>query len=229
MVNGAEKNVSEYDSDITNTWGVLVNGTERKISEYDSDHKEALNISSLAEVLVDGTERNISEQNNTSCVKQTKRDIKSLKITILIMRVCISLSMVSIIVIIILHVAIKDLRKLNFTKLKIPFMICLFFSFMFFIIKNNIDFSATKIIAVFMGLVLQYFSLGIFFWLTSMSLDIWLTFRRIEHRENNEAVQAYRMRCYYLFSLGGPAVISFLTGVIQFALTPEDFPYFHPR
>jgi len=149
---------------------------------------------------------------------------------ILIIWVSNGLSMVSILIVIILHVAIQDLRMLNFTKLKIPFLVCLLFSFISFIIKNNI---ATKSNGIFLALVFQYFYHGNYFWLTSMSLDIWLTFRRIANPIQNEkkrkAVQGYKMRRYYIVSLGVPAIIAFVTGAIQFAFSPEALPYIHPR
>ena len=108
----------------------------------------------------------------------------------LINRICQCLSMISILVTIILHLIIKDLRCLNFTKLKIPFLVCLFFV--------NVGFNATKS-PVILGLAYQNIFLGFFFWLTSMSVDIWLTFRRIsnplQNRNNEDAV--HRMRLYY--------------------------------
>ena len=111
---------------------------------------------------------------------------------------------------------------LNFTKLKIPFLVCLFFV--------NIGFDTMKSY-VFLGLAYQYIYLGLFFWLTSMSLDIWLTFRRIsnpiQNRNNEEAV--HKLRRYYIFSLGGPAIISLVTSALQFAYTPEEASYIHPR
>ena len=195
--------------------------------------EEAWNITTSREASSNGTVRKSSEFYIDNCVELRERNLKQFKMTILTNRVCIFLSMVSILVLIILHVVIEDLRVLNFTKLKIPFLIFLFYTFIFLVIKNNINFSATPNYAVFLGLVTQYFSLGIFFWLTSMSLDIWLTFRRIanpiQNEEEKKAVQTMKIRCYYIFSLGGPAIISFVTGVIQLSFTPEELPYFHPR
>ena len=79
----------------------------------------------------------------------------------------------------------------------------------------------------------QYFSLGIFFRLTSMSLDIWLTFRRIanpiQNRKKKDIAQTNKMRRYYIFSFGGPAIISLVTGALQLAYTPEEAPFVHPK
>jgi len=143
------------------------------------------------------------------------------------------LSFVSILVIIIIHLVIQDLRIINFTKLKIPFWVCLFFTDVIFVIRVETNLCDTESYSVFLGLALQYFYLGMYFWLTSMSLDIWLTFRRIvnplQNRGNKDAVLTYRMKGYYLFSLGGPGIITLVTGVLQFVSTPEKPEYIHPN
>jgi len=36
------------------------------------------------------------------------------------------------------------------------------------------------------------------------------------------------MRRYYIFSFGGPAIISLVTGALQLAYTPEEAPFVHP-
>ena len=184
----------------------------------------AWNITATGEVWVDGTVRNISEY----CIESRGHENNLLFCPVevdnqpLINRICQCLSMISILVTIILHLIIKDLRCLNFTKLKIPFLVCLFFV--------NVGFNATKS-SVILGLAYQYIFLGFFFWLTSMSVDIWLTFRRIsnplQNRNNEDAV--HRMRRYYIFSLGSPAIISLVTRALQFAYTPEEAPYIHQR
>ena len=139
----------------------------------------------------------------------------------LINRICQCLSMISILVTIIIHLLIRDLRCLNFTKLRIPFLVCLFF----------VNFGFNTKSSVILGLAYQYIFLGFFFWLTSMSVDIWLSFRRISNpfqRKNNDDAM-HRIRQYYMFSLGSPAIISLVTGALQFAYTPEEAPYIHQR
>ena len=138
----------------------------------------AWNITATGEVWVDGTMRNISEYCIESRVDDNKLWFcpKEVDNQPLINRICQCLSMISILVTIILHLLIKDLRCLNFTKLKIPFLVCLFFV--------NVGFNATKS-HVILGLAYQNIFLGFFFWLTSMSVDIWLTFRRISNPIEN--------------------------------------------
>merc|ERR1719213_758398 len=100
--------------------------------------------------------------------------------------------MVSLLIIIIFHIVIKDLRLINFTKLKVPFLVFFFLSFFVIVLTSMVDFTGTKSCIIW-AIALQYCSLSIFFWLTSMSLDIWLTFRRIanpiQNRKMKDAIQ----------------------------------------
>merc|ERR1719154_1006201 len=54
------------------------------------------------------------------------------------------LSMVSILIIILLHIYLEDLWTQHFTKLKIPFYLCLFLSFLVIVITSLKDFSGTS-------------------------------------------------------------------------------------
>ena len=146
--------------------------------------------------------------------------------------VFMSLSMGSILVIIFFHVMIEDLWLNRFTKLKIPLYFCLFISFLVIVITRLFDFTDTSG-CVILALTLQYFSLAIFFWLTSMSFDIWLGFRIIANPLQNmniaSAQQRSRMRVLYVFSVCGPLVITGVTAVLQFSSDQEDSSYIHPR
>ena len=82
-------------------------------------------------------------------------------------------------------------------------------------------------------LLLQYFSLSIFFWLTSMSLDIWLAFRvmanPVQDLEKKETQLKSRTKIFYAFSFGSPMVVTAVTGILQFARDPAVSSYIHPR
>jgi len=138
------------------------------------------------------------------------------------MFMCLSLG--SIILIIFFHVIIEDLWTNRFTFLKIPLYLCLFISFLITIITNLKDFRGSSI-CVILALLLQYFSLAIFFWLTSMSFYIWLGF---QNKEIAAAEQRRRMKLLYGFSFGGPFLITFVTAVLQFIEKSENSPYIHP-
>ena len=143
---------------------------------------------------------------------------------------CLSLG--SFILIIFFHIIIEDLRTNRFTKLKIPLYLCLFASFLITIITTLNDFTSSSK-CVILALLLQYFSLAIFFWLTSMSFDIWLGFRIIANPLQNPEIAAaehmLRMKLLYGFSVGCPFLITFVTAVLQFIEKPENSPYIHPR
>ena len=142
------------------------------------------------------------------------------------------LSLLSLVVNIIILLVIEEARRQHFTKLKIPFYSCLFTSFIFVIISNLHDFKHGAIICTFIALAIQYFSLAIFFWLTCMSFDIWLTFNRLESPLQNptkrEARLKRRLRSFFVFAFGSPFIITLITLVLQVASEPDEASYTHP-
>jgi len=183
-------------------------------------------IYSTSEYCIDVKREDAYEQSLLLCpMKETVNYKHSVKM------VFMCLSMVSILVIILLHVLIEDLWTQHFTKLKIPFYSCLFLSFLVLVITSLIDFSGTSS-CVFWALLLQYFSLSIFFWLTSMSLDIWLAFRvmanPVQDLEKKETQLKSRTKIFYAFSFGSPMVVTAVTGILQFARDPAVSSYIHP-
>jgi len=180
----------------------------RELSEYCISHGE-----SGTDVLVCSEEDGVSLQ-----------DV--FKITLM------TLSLVCFLILISIHVLIEEVRKQHFSKLKIPFYSCLFVSYLSLIITNLHDFTNNVIICVFLALVIQYFSLAIFFWLTCMSLDIWLTFNRMENPLQNPARREERLRCrlrsFFVFAFGSPFVITIVTLTLQLFSNPEEAAYVHP-
>lgn len=189
------------------------------------------------EMSVDGSIHNTSEY----CIQHEARNKASLLLCSMeedpvdykrvIKMVFMCLSMASIIVIVVFHVIIEDLWLNHFTKLKIPFFVFLLLSYLVIVITNLVDFSGTSS-CVLVALALQYFSLGIFFWLTSMSLDIWLAFRIIANPSQNpdkkEAQQQSKMKCYYVLSFVCPMIVSIVTGIMQLAFDQEESTFVHP-
>ena len=94
---------------ITDHGHVLVDGIIREVSEYCID-------------VVYGSKHKL-----LFCPQDANQKIPTL------IKVFMFLSCLSILVIIILHVIIKDLRVIYFTKLKIPFLVSLFFAYMPFL------------------------------------------------------------------------------------------------
>ena len=86
------------------------------------------------------------------------------------------LSLLSLLALILLHLFIEELWRYHFTKLKVPFFISTFVSF-FFILISQFDATETvEGVCIFLGLMIQYWSLAMFLCLTTMSKSIWRTF-----------------------------------------------------
>jgi len=193
--------------------------------------KELWSVSLEGEMKVDGEVRQLSEycveiqDQSEPTLLLCPKEVDTVDYKHVIKMVFMCLTMVSLLIIIIFHIVIKDLRLINFTKLKVPFLVFFFLSFFVIVLTSMVDFTGTKSCIIW-AIALQYCSLSIFFWLTSMSLDIWLTFRRIanpiQNRKMKDAIQTYRMRRYYIFSLGTPAIISIVTCAMQLAYNPGE-------
>ena len=193
---------------LTEGGGLEVDGTIRDPSQYCIAHQERQSV-----VL--------------TCPDDGSVDFKhTLKMTLMI------LSLLSVAFIVTLLFLIEEVRRQHFTKLKIAFSFCLFMSFLFIIFSNLHDFSDSPLLCVLMALVIQFFSLAIFFWLTCMSLDIWLTFNRLESPLQNPARKELRLRkrlrFFFLFAFGSPFIISSITLVLQLVSDPVDASYIHP-
>eukprot|EP00092_Neocalanus_flemingeri_P008481 GFUD01009138.1.p1 GENE.GFUD01009138.1~~GFUD01009138.1.p1 ORF type:complete len:554 (+),score=92.28 GFUD01009138.1:111-1772(+) len=196
------------------------------------------NLTSKGEMEVDGAIRNASEyciavwnEGEPSLLLCPMED-EAVDYKHILKMVCMCLSMLSILIIILFHVLIEDLWTQHFTKLKIPFFVCLLLSFLVIVITSLQDFTGTSS-CLFWALTLQYFSLAIFFWLTSMSLDIWLAFRIManptQNFEKKEAQLKSRIKCFYFLSFGCPLIVTIVTWILQLATDPEDSSYIHPR
>eukprot|EP00092_Neocalanus_flemingeri_P001980 GFUD01002113.1.p1 GENE.GFUD01002113.1~~GFUD01002113.1.p1 ORF type:complete len:839 (-),score=120.69 GFUD01002113.1:119-2635(-) len=161
------------------------------------------------------------------CSEEDGMDLKHIFKMILMI-----LSLVSILVLIIVHISIEEIRKQHFTKLKISFYACILLSFLSIIITTLHDFKNSFSVCVFWALLIQYSSLAIFFWLTCMSLDIWLTFNKLENPLQNparrEARLKRRLRSFFIFAFGSPLLITLVTLILQLSYEQEDAPYTHP-
>ena len=92
-----------------------------------------------------------------------------------------SLSLVSFLLLLGVLLGVEEVRQQRFTRLQIPLYISLFFSFLFLVISNKINLHSKPILCPLFGLLIQFFILSAFSWLTAISTDIWLTFRRIQN------------------------------------------------
>jgi len=86
------------------------------------------------------------------------------------------LSLLSLLALIILHLLIEELWRYHFTKLKVPFFISTFVSFLFLLVSQFDATERIEEVCIFLGLMNQYWSLAMFLSLTTMSKSIWRTF-----------------------------------------------------
>jgi len=206
-----------------------------KNSQYSRDLWQ---VTQIGEMKVEEVHRNLSEY----CIEETREgepylllcpmEDKPVDYNELVKIALLSMSTISILIVITFYVFNEELRDNNFTKLQIPLYICLFFSFLLLLITTIHSYQEKTTSCVALGLLIQFFSLSIFFWFTSMSFDIWLGFRHfsnpLQNRVQKKAHLKLRTSFFYAFSLCGPLIITTLTGIFQFTLDPEDNQYY-PR
>ena len=146
--------------------------------------------------------------------------------------ILMSFSLLSICIVIAINFLIGEIRRQHFQKLKIYFSLCLLMSFFFIIFTNLYDFMNSPIFCLFIALVIQYFSLASFFWLTCMSLHCWLNLSRRENPLQNPGRRERRLRrrlnLFFVFAFGIPFIISSITLALQLSFQPDMAPYSHP-
>jgi hypothetical protein len=190
-------------------------------------------------VVVDGQERELSEYcieiepNKTHtlmlCDKEDTYGQSTLKRTVKI--VLFFFSLVSFLILIVLHIIIQDLWKHHFTKLKVPFFFSGAMSFLFSIIGQFVSPRHSLELCIFNGLMIQYWFLAMYLWLTTMSRNIWATFRTLENPLQmpaaREARQRRERRWAFAISFGLPVLIMLVTLAVQ-TLVAESSSL-HPR
>ena len=135
-----------------------------------------------------------------------------------------SVSIAALLVVILLHLLIEELRNNHITKLKLPLYLSILVSFLVVVISSGRDFLGTKV-CVFIGFLLQFSALSVFFWLTAISVDVWLTFKSFRNPIN----QVSRVRECYLFSILSPLGVTVTTIFLQFYQAQDTDSYVHPR
>ena len=155
------------------------------------------------------------------CQKDDSQDGSRSKVTKLAV---MSVSIVALLVVILLHLVIEELRGNHITKLKIPLYLSILLSFLVVVVSSGVDFLGTRT-CVFIGFLLQFSALSVFFWLTAISVDVWLTFKSFR----NPANQASRIKECYLFSILSPLGVTLTTIFLQFYQSEDTSSYVHPR
>jgi hypothetical protein len=103
-------------------------------------------------------------------------------------------SAASVLLLIVIHLCRPHFRSQRITQLKLPFYASLFLSFLGLTVTHFIDLTPHPDLCLAWALLHQFLSLSIFCWLATISLDIWLTFRRMRNIVQQRAEQARRLR-----------------------------------
>ena len=139
-----------------------------------------------------------------------------------------TLSIVCIVIIIVCNVACDELRNNHVAYIKIPFLFFLALSYLIEVLKSKFRESLLTNFTgcIITALLFQFSALSALFWLTCISVEVWLRFRQID---NIQATEVSRNHLYYPVSILGPTIITIVTMILQFVADQEEAKYIHPR
>jgi len=156
------------------------------------------------------------------CFKQEKNETKTYLVCIhrvvsttnrYMELVLCALSFLSLSIIIIIHIIIREFRKQPGTKIKVGIFWNLMVLFLVLFITKLKDFRYINYsLCVGGGIAIQFFGLSAFFWMTTLGYDVWQRLRAMRMPEESNL---HSVRKYILFSVGGPVVISSITLILQ--------------
>ena len=196
----------QYHSHLVNLTTMEVDGKRRHFSEYCIQIEPNMNHSVLF------------------CDRENIGRLNVVKIVLLI------LSIVSLLTLILLHTLIPDLWKHHFTKLKVPFYFSTLMSFLFLVISQFEITEENRGFCIFLGLMIQYWSLAMFCWLTVMSKNIWATFSTLSNPlqfpQARQARQVRERAWAWSLCFGVPGAMVLGTSLVQ-VLGQEDWSL-HP-
>ena len=137
--------------------------------------------------------------------------------------VFLCLSLTSLLILILLHIFIQELWRRHFTKLQVSFFSSTFMSFLFLLISQMEETESIAGLCVFLGLMVQYWSLAMFLWLTAMSRSIWGTFRAMVNplSQERQARQLRERRWASTISFGLPLLLLVVTLGMELLGDPE--------
>ena len=111
-----------------------------------------------------------------------------------------------------------------FAQITIAFIINLTIAFSMFIHEHRVGFRVeAKIYCILQGYAKQYFILAYFFWISSMSFNIWKKFTYPSFRPLSKERNYWIFKKYFLFAQGSPLIIGILTAIVdQFRPSQEE-------
>ncbi|XP_023323247.1 probable G-protein coupled receptor Mth-like 1 [Eurytemora carolleeae] len=124
-----------------------------------------------------------------------------------------------------LHVLVPEFRKQIFGWMKMCTVASLFLSYQWFLIilfGGDLLIQEYPALCQLMGFLIQFCFLCSFTWMTTMSIEVWLTFRKLTANSETDArqrSQRRRFKQYNLFSFGTPLLVTVCTIAVHF--TPD--------
>jgi len=197
---------------------------ERKILKYDLD---LWKVTEDGVVVVDGK----VYKHNNYCIDQIDEAVlvchnEGISIRQTAKIVVMTASIICIVIVIIFNCVIDELRNNQITGIKIPMCLFLAVSFAITIFSSVFrDLIIDSSSCIILGLFHQFSVLSIFFWMTCLSVSVWLRFRKIQ----NIAMEISRNNYYYSISIICPTMITIITMVLQLYTVPEQAHYIHPN
>jgi len=115
-----------------------------------------------------------------------------------------------------------SLRRTNplFSKITIGFISNLIICFIILIdnYQQSLDFSEEKretMPCIISGYMLQYFFLGFFFWINTMSFNIWSKFTRMSMQSPSKEEENKKFWKYFAYAQGTPLLIVIITAIVD--------------
>ena len=134
--------------------------------------------------------------------------------------ICFSISTSFLIVTLLVYVFDDSLRKTNplFSKITLGFISNLIICFIV-LISNTLQSlengNKGTLPCILSGYILQYFYLGIFFWISGMSFNIWLKFTQMSMQPPSNEEENKKFWKYFIYAQGTPLMIVILTAIVD--------------
>jgi len=164
---------------------------------------------------------------NNYCIEQTKNVAITCHNKFPTLNIILVLSIVCLVIIIVFHCISDELRNKPITPIKVPFLFFLGLSYLILVVKNKFHTSLVTNTSgcIITALLFHFSDLSALFWMTCISSEVWLRFRKIK---DIQATEVSRNHIYYTVSILGPAIITLVTMILQFVDNQDEAGYIHP-
>ena len=133
---------------------------------------------------------------------------------------CFTTSTIFLIVTLLVYMCEDSLRRTNplFSKLTIAFILNLIICFIVLIDNQLLYLTKDKLNTVrciLSGYMRQYFFLGVFFWISAMSFNIWLKFTQMSMKAPSMEKENKNFLKYFAYAQGTPFLIALITAIVD--------------